>query len=164
MAIYVLQLNQLGKEEDEKQMPELYHWAQMFRANKWEELRKAAEGNEEMEEFVFEVKKLTADERARMELEARRDYYRRLADVEDYGIEQGVEHGIEEGIDIGKARALVSNIDNAMKNLHLSLEEACAGLGTTQEAYLEAKEQAKEQAAKRAKEQAKERIRAEAVK
>lgn len=136
LAIYVLQLNQLGNEEDERNMPELYHWAQMFRATSWEELHMLAEKNEDVRKCVVEIKELTADERMRMECEAREDYYRRLSCAEKYGIEQG----IEQGIDMGKAQMLVSSVENAMKNFDLSLEQTCAGLGATTEEYYKAKE------------------------
>lgn len=113
-------------------MPELYHWAQMFRATNWEELQMLAEKNEDVRKCVVEIKELTADERMRMECEAREDYYRRLSGAEKYGIEQG--------IDIGKAQTLVANIENAVKNLNLPLEQVCSALGTTTEAYHNAKE------------------------
>ena len=130
LAIYVLQLNQLDDKENEKDMPELYHWAQMFRATTWEELHMLAEKNRDMRECVYEIKKLTADEKMRMQCEAREDYYRRLSGATKYGIEQG--------IDIGKAQMLIANIENAMRNFDLSLEQACEGLGTTVEAYQKA--------------------------
>ncbi len=143
LAIYVLQLNQLDSEEEENCAPELYQWAQMFRAATWEELQMLAEKNEDMRKCVVEIKELTADERMRMECEAREDYYRRLLDASKYGIEQG----IEQGIDIGKAQNLVVNIENAVKNLNLPLEQVCSALGTTTEAYYGAKEVCKKNTA-----------------
>lgn len=130
LAIYVLQLNQLDDKENEKNMPELYHWAQMFRATTWEELHMLAEKDKDMRECVYEIKKLTADEKMRMQCEAREDYYRRLSGA--------TKHGIEQGIDMGKAQMLIVNIENAMRNFNLSLEQACEGLGTTIEAYQKA--------------------------
>lgn len=136
MSIRVLQLNQLGKKEDEIAMPELYHWAQLFRAVTWEEMRMLAEKSLTIGECVFTFKELSADEKARMQCEARDDYYRRLNGAERRGMEKGMEQGIEQGA----ARTLLSNIDHAMENFQLNLEEACEGLGTTIEAYRAAKE------------------------
>lgn len=132
MSIHVLQLNQLGKKEDEEEMPELYHWAQMLKATSWEEVRMLAKKDEGIQECVLTWKELTDDERARMQYEARVDYQRRLKDAELYGIEQGIEKGIEKN--------LVSNIENAMHNLNLTLEQACAALGVTLDVYRTAKE------------------------
>ena len=39
-----------------------------------------------------------------------------------------------------KRQMLVENVDNVMKNFHVDLQTACAGLGTTVEAYTAAKE------------------------
>lgn len=132
MSIRVLQLNRLGKKEDEIAMPELYRWAQLFKAATWEEMRMLAEKSVTIEECVFTFKELSADEKARMQSEARDDYYRRLNGAERRGIEQGIEQG--------NARTLLSSIEHAMENFHLNLEEACEGLGTTVEAYQAAKE------------------------
>lgn len=128
MSIHVLQLNQLGKKEDEEEMPELYHWAQMFKATSWEEVMMLVKKNEGIEECVLTWKELTDDERARMQYEARLDYQRRLKDAELYGIEKGME------------KNLVSNIENVMHNLNLTLEQACAALGVTLDVYRTAKE------------------------
>ena len=85
MSIRVLQLNQLGNKEDEKKWPELYRWAQLFKAQTWEEMRMLAEKDETIKECVFTYKELTADEKARMQLEALDDYYRQLGDAEEWG-------------------------------------------------------------------------------
>lgn len=55
--------------------------------------------------------------------------------------EMGMEQGIERGIEQGSLRALIRYVDLAMKNLHLSLQEACAGLEISVEEYEEAKRQ-----------------------
>ena len=39
-----------------------------------------------------------------------------------------------------KRQMLVENVDNVMKNFHVDLQTACAGLGTTVETYTAAKE------------------------
>ncbi len=124
MSIRVLQLNQLGNKEDEETMPELYRWAKLFKATSWEEMKMLAKQDEGIKECVVTLKELTDDERARMQYEARVDYQRRLKDAELYGIE----------------KTLVSTVDNAMHNLNLTLEQACAALGVTLEDYRTATE------------------------
>lgn len=134
MSIRVLQLNQLGNREDEKKWPELYRWAQLFKAQTWEEMRMLAEKDDAIKECVFTYKELTADEKARMQLEALDDYYRQLGDAEECGLRKGMEKGMEQGRK-ETARILLSNVDNAMESFHVDLERACEGLGTTVEAY-----------------------------
>lgn len=147
VSIRVLELNQLEKAADEQIRPDLYYWAQLFKAETWEEMRMLAEKNETIKECVFTYKELTADEKARMQSEARDDYYRRLNWAEERGIRKGMEKGIEKGIEKGlergqkeAARTLLSNVEHAMESFHVDLESACKGLGTTVEAYRAAKE------------------------
>ena len=101
-----------------------------------------AEKNETIRECVFTYKELTADEKARMQSEAREDYYRRLSWAEERGLQKGMEKGMEEGREQVKretAHTLVSNVDHAMESFHVDLVRACEGLGTTVEAYQAAK-------------------------
>lgn len=135
MSIRVLQLNQLKKELDEQIRPEIYNWAQLFKAETWEEMRMLAERDESIKECVFTYKELTADEKARMQSEARDDYYRRLNWAEERGIRKGMEQAQKE-----TARTLVSNVNHVMESFHVDLERACEGIGTTVEAYQAAKE------------------------
>lgn len=80
--------------------------------------------------------------RRRCSLEAREEYYRGLKSAENYGIRKGMEQGIKQGMERGQKEAdhiLVSNVEHAMESFHVGLAEACAGLGTTVEAYRAAK-------------------------
>ena len=54
-----------------------------------------AERDESIKECIFTYKELTADEKARMQSEARDDYYRRLNWAEERGIRKGMEKGME---------------------------------------------------------------------
>lgn len=138
MSIRVLQLNQLKKEMGEEIRSELYDWAQLFKAVTWEEMRMLAEKDESIKECVFTYKELTADEKAKMQMEALDDYYRRLKDVEQFGLKKGIEEGLERG-QKETAHTLLSSVEHAMENFHVDLERACEGLGTTVEAYQAAK-------------------------
>lgn len=144
LSIRVLQLNQLDREvEENEKWNEICHWARLFKAQTWEEMRMLAEKNETIRECVVTLKELTADEKARMQSEARDEYYRRLNWAEERGLQKGIEQGIEQGLERGKkeiARNLVSSVDHARESFHVDLAGACAGLGTTVEAYQAAKE------------------------
>lgn len=94
-----------------------------------------AEKSAAINECVVTYKELTADERAKMEAEAREDYYRCQKDLELYATEKGMKRGMEQGIQ----QMLVSAVDHAMQNLSLTLEQACEALGVTMEDYQTAK-------------------------
>ena len=75
-GIYMLQLNQLGNRSDEQEMPALYYWAQLFKATTWEEIKMLADKNEFIKQSIVTLKELTADEEAKMQMEARERYRR----------------------------------------------------------------------------------------
>ena len=84
-GIYMLQLNQLGNPEDEKNMPEIYYWARLFKATTWEEIQMLAEKNETIQKSIVTLKELTADEEAKMQMEARERYRRDMVAAQDFG-------------------------------------------------------------------------------
>ena len=75
-GIHMLQLNQIGNRSDEQEMPALYYWAQLFKATTWEEIQMVAEKNEFIKQSIVTLKELTADEEAKMQMEARERYRR----------------------------------------------------------------------------------------
>ena len=58
----------------------------------------------------------------------------------ELGVARGEERGIEKGIETGTAQTLLRNIDSAMKNLGINLQQACEALGTSVEEYENAKQ------------------------
>ena len=90
-GIYMLQLNQIGNQEDEKEMPELYYWASLFKATTWEEIQMLADKNESIKKSIVTLKELTADEKAQMQMEARERYRRDMVAAQDFGREQSEE-------------------------------------------------------------------------
>ena len=60
-AIYMLQLNQLGNPKDERDIPEIYYWAQLFKAKTWEEIQMLAEKNECIKQSIATLQEITAD-------------------------------------------------------------------------------------------------------
>ena len=80
----MLQLNQLGRTDDMQSMSELYYWAQFFKATTWEEIKMLAQKNETIKQGIVTLKELTADEKVKMQLEAREQYYRDLNAIFDY--------------------------------------------------------------------------------
>ncbi|MDE7259594.1 MAG: Rpn family recombination-promoting nuclease/putative transposase [Lachnospiraceae bacterium] len=63
----------------------------------------------------------------------------------EIGLAQGIEQGIQRGTEIGSRRTLIRNVESAMKNFNIDLQQACEGLGTSVEEYERAKEQAARQ-------------------
>ena len=68
---------------------------------------------------------------------------RQSEEWEDAGMniyEMGMERGKELGIEQGRLKSMIRSVELTMKNLHLSLQEACEGLEISVEEYEEAKQ------------------------
>lgn len=98
-SIRMLQLNQLGNLEDEEKMPEVYHWAQLFKATTWEEVFMVAEKNEAIKEGIVTLKQLTEDEKEQQRIEGRLRYESEISAATHYGEKLGREEGNKEGED-----------------------------------------------------------------
>ena len=113
-GIYMLQLNQLGNPEDEKNMPEIYYWARLFKATTWEEIRMLAEKNESIKHSIVTLKELTADEKAKMQMEARERYRRDMVAAQDFVREQKEE----------EIKALKDNLQQSQEEIARFQEES----------------------------------------
>lgn len=58
----------------------------------------------------------------------------------EIGMAKGEEIGLEKGREEGRLRTLVENVESAMKNFKIDLQQACAGLGISVEEYEKAKQ------------------------
>ncbi|MBQ8412489.1 MAG: Rpn family recombination-promoting nuclease/putative transposase [Lachnospiraceae bacterium] len=106
LTLFVLQLNQLGDKNDEAKMPELYYWAQLFRATTWEEIAMLADKNEDIKDSIVTLRQLTECDKIRMQCEARERYSRDLASATSYGMEQGIEIGYSQGVEKGYSQGV----------------------------------------------------------
>ena len=129
LCIKVLDLTQL--EEAQKQSnvnKKLLKWASIFKAETLEELEQLANGEEVFEKMVVTMKKLSEDEKIRMQCEAREDYERCLLSEFNAGKREGEEigekRGEKRGRIAGKEEALTELINNLMETQHISEEEA----------------------------------------
>ena len=91
--IRVLSLNQLenAAPEDKNNPNGLYHWARMFNASSWEEIKMIAQDNPMISSFVGTVMELTAEEKVAQACEMRRRYSIDIATYE-YEVAQAKEN------------------------------------------------------------------------
>lgn len=75
MAVLDLTHIDLATVEDEQFG--IVHWANLFKARTWEEIKMIAQNSDYIKEASETIYKLTEDERVRMQCEAREDFYRR---------------------------------------------------------------------------------------
>ena len=129
LCIKVLDLTQLDAARKQKNVnKKLLKWASIFKAETLEELEQLANGEEVFEKMVVTMKKLSEDEKIRMQCEAREDYERCLLSEFNAGKREGEEigekRGEKRGRIAGKAEALTELINNLMETQHISEEEA----------------------------------------
>ena len=99
LCIKVLDLTQLEKAKQEPETnKKLLKWASIFKAETLEELEQLASGEEVFENMIVTMKKLSEDEKIRMQCEAREDYERSLLTEYNAGKSEGIEQGIQQGI------------------------------------------------------------------
>ena len=89
LNIRVLELNHIDDRSLEGQMPELYHWAELFKASTWEEVEAMVAEKKIDKGYVFTLRKLSDEEKIRQQCQAREDYYARQADLKAYSEEEG---------------------------------------------------------------------------
>ena len=92
LCIKVLDLTQLEKVKDQSETDKkILKWAGIFKAETLEELEQLARGEEVFENMVVTMKKLSEDEKIRMQCEAREDYERCLLTEYNAGKREGIE-------------------------------------------------------------------------
>lgn len=111
LSIYVLCLKHIEHATQADYDSGLYQWAKLFSATTWEELKMMAQNNTTINDAVCTIQELTADERVRLQCEARERYER------DWNSEMSAMHkkGLQEGIQQERER----NRLERQKNLNI---------------------------------------------
>ena len=116
-----------------KKQPEtnkkLLKWASIFKAETLEELEQLAGKEEVFENMVLTLKKLSEDEKIRMQCEAREDYERCLLSEYSAGKREGIEEGIEKGMEQGTEITQKKLLHNLMEFQKITEDEARKMLG-----------------------------------
>ena len=78
VQISVLNLNRIDLATEEDKVYHLDAWASLFKAKTWEELHMLANQNQDINEAVLTLQRLSADEKVRLQCWALEDYERRM--------------------------------------------------------------------------------------
>lgn len=70
----VLHLKSLENDSIKKEPADLYYWAKLFKATTWEEIKMLASKNPDFEDTIVTLKELSADEKIKLQCEARERY------------------------------------------------------------------------------------------
>ena len=111
MEIHVLELEKLPKEEQNE--AGIIRWMRFLGAKSRREFEKMAEKDSYMEEAYEMLKHMSADEKKRLEYEARekalRDYHSQMQGMREEGFAEGEEQGKKAG-ETRKATSIITNM------------------------------------------------------
>lgn len=100
---------------------EIMNWMRFFGGKSREEFEIMAKTNEYLDEAYQELMQLSADDRKRMEYEARekalRDYHSQMSSATKRGLEEGMKEGLEKGMKEGLAKGLAEGRRDGVKAL-----------------------------------------------
>ncbi len=91
LVLRVLNLKTLEDDSIVKEPADLYYWAKLFKATTWEEIKMLASNNPDMEDTVVTLHELSADEKIRMQCQARERYEWDMASATAKGKAEGEE-------------------------------------------------------------------------
>lgn len=92
LNICILDLTKVNDaEEFGNENPKLIKWAKIFKAETMKELENLAADEEVFKIMVSQVKKLSEDEKIRLQLQAREDYERRMLGAYNRGVREGIQ-------------------------------------------------------------------------
>ena len=89
----MLNLNQLENATENERASELYHWACLFRAKTWEDIRMIAEKNNAIREAASHLKVLSEEEKIQQQAESRERYFMDMSCSRNEGIAEGYRKG-----------------------------------------------------------------------
>ena len=75
MSLHVVDLTQIENATEEDKLQEIDYWAKLFKATTWEEIKILASNNSFLTEAAETVYQLSAEDRIRLQCEAREDFY-----------------------------------------------------------------------------------------
>ena len=145
MELHILELRKLP--EKARNEEGVIRWMRFFNGKKKEDFEEMAKTDQYMAEAFSELEKLSADERKRLEYEARekavRDYNSLMGGELRRGLERGIEEGkkqgLEQGIEQGRRALVIHMLENGM-----SPEDIMRVAGVSEEEINAAKKESKE--------------------
>ena len=112
LEMYILELPKLPPEQQNE--TDLMQWMRFLGGKNREDLKRMAEKNSNLQEAYDELDRLSADERKRLEYEARQKAIRDKNILFKTGVERGRKEGIERGREEGRKDVILSMINAGM--------------------------------------------------
>ena len=110
--MHILELPKLPPEQQDE--TDLMQWMRFLGGKTRKDLKRMAEKNSNLQEAYDELDRLSADERKRLEYEARQKAIRDKNMLFKTGVERGRKEGIEQGIERGRKDIILSMLKSGM--------------------------------------------------
>lgn len=117
IGINVLELSCIELATVEDKACKLDHWAKLFKAKSWEEIKMLAQNDEAAHQAALSMYTLTGDAKIRKQCEARERYELDKLAVYEQGIEQGASKQKE------KDDAIIANLESQIATLQAQLNQ-----------------------------------------
>jgi predicted transposase/invertase (TIGR01784 family) len=105
-ALRMLNLHVLDDDNVVKEPAELYHWAKVFKARTWEEIKMLANENKYIKDTVVTMYQMSEDEKIKEQCLASDLYHFDLASAKNKGYKDGVKDGHAAGLEEGHVAGL----------------------------------------------------------
>ena len=134
LRLSVLDLSQIQLATKEDKACRLDHWAALFKATTWEEIKKLAQNDKYISEASETIYQLTQEERIRLQCEAREDYYLRQRSSQDKIAEQNAALQKKDAAlqkkdaTIKKQDATIKKLSTTIKTLSATIEGQAADI------------------------------------
>lgn len=118
---------------------DIIKWMRFMNGKSRKEFEDMAKTDEYLDEACRELERMSADEQAKLEYEAReraiRDYNSQMSSALRRGREEGMKRGVEKGMEKARQSMIIEMLSNGM-----SADEICRMAGATEEEIRKAKE------------------------
>lgn len=117
MELHILELKKLPERARDEEG--IIRWMRFFDGKTREDFQAMAKTDEYIEEAFSELEKMSADERKRLEYEARekavRDYNTQMDSALRHGLEEGVKRGLEQGLQQGLEQGIQQGLEQGLR-------------------------------------------------
>ena len=113
LLLNVLDLTQIDIATEADIACGLQHWAKLFKATTWEDIRMLTANYKDLENIVDIVQDALSDKEIRMQCEARERYERDRISLFDSGKREGISEGISQGHASGFEEGIINAIHMA---------------------------------------------------
>ena len=122
IRLSVLDLTHIELATGKDKLHGIDHWASLFKATTWEELKMLSKSNEYLQEAVSTAYQLSQDERIRQQCEAREEYYR-IENTRKLKLERAEDELIQRDQIIAEQKQVIADKEQAIADKDMQIQQ-----------------------------------------